>query len=196
MHTLPLLSFVLCTLQSVPVAQVCYANIQHASKLLIAMDLSSSSMIPFLTHSSINTGHLACLSFTFWICALSMVFSGSPEARRCVKYDFHHSYCKSVDSSCYVSFIIFSHCLKSIGVRCKLACWMIFLLVVSLSSLEFLPVAVNFSLRLNSLSCDKSLTTLLPRQNFMSRFLSTQHTLKSVCQFFFTFWVPLDLCTV
>jgi hypothetical protein len=167
MYTLSLLSFVLGTLQSVPVAQVCCANIQPASKLLIAMDLSSSSMIPFLTHSSINTGHPACLSFTFWICALSMVFSASSGALRCVKDDFHRSYCKSVDSSCRISFIVFNHCLKSIGVRCKLACWTLFLLAVNLSSLEVPLVTLNFSLHLNSLSRDKSPSTLL-LHNFSS----------------------------
>jgi hypothetical protein len=123
--TLSLLSFVLCTLQSVPVARVCCTNIQPAFKLLVTMDLSSSSMIPFLIHSSINTGHPACLSFTFRICALSMVFSASSGALRCVKVDFHWSYCKSVDLICHrVSSIVFSHCLKSFGVRCKLAFWM------------------------------------------------------------------------
>jgi hypothetical protein len=64
------------------------------------MDLSSSAMIPFLSHSSINTGHPACLSFTFQICALSVVFSASPRALHCGKVDFHHSYCESVHSSC------------------------------------------------------------------------------------------------
>jgi len=58
MYNFLLLSFVLCTLRSVLVARVCCANLQPASKLLVAMDLSSSSMIPFLVCSSINIGHL------------------------------------------------------------------------------------------------------------------------------------------
>jgi hypothetical protein len=126
MYTLSLLSFVLCTLQSVPIARVFYANLQPSSKLLVTMDLSSSTMIPFLTRSSINIGHPACLSFTFRICALSVVFSASPRALRCGKVDCHHSYCESIHSSCWVSFIIFSHCLNLVGVHCKLACWTIF----------------------------------------------------------------------
>jgi hypothetical protein len=63
------------------------------------MDLSPSSMIPFLIYSSINTGHPACLSFTFQICALSMVFSAIFRALRYVKFDCHWSYYKSIDSS-------------------------------------------------------------------------------------------------
>jgi hypothetical protein len=120
-YTLQLLSSVLCTLQSVPVARVCCANIQPASKLLVTMDLSSSAMIPSLARSSINTGHPACFSFTFRICALSVVFSASPGSFRCGKVDFHRLYCESVHSSCRVSFI-FSHCLKPVGVRCELVC--------------------------------------------------------------------------
>jgi hypothetical protein len=170
MYTLLLSSYVLFTLQSVPIAQVLCTNIQPASKLLVTMDLSSSTMIPFLTHSSINTGHPACFSFTFHICALSVVFSASPIALHCGKVDCHHSYCESVHSSCRVSFIVFSHCLNHVRVHCQLVCWAIFLLTVSLSSLEFLPVALSFFLHLNYLSQDKSPNTFLPRRIFPSRF--------------------------
>jgi hypothetical protein len=122
--TLPLLSFVLCTLQSVPVAQVCCANLQPAFKLLVAMDLSFSSIIPFLIRSSINTGHPACFSFTFRICVLSMIFSASSGAIHCVKADCHWSYCKSVNliSSCHLH--CFQSLLKVFGGHCRLAFWM------------------------------------------------------------------------
>jgi hypothetical protein len=170
MYTLPLLSSVLCTLQSAPVARVCCTNIRPTYKLLVFMDLSSYAMIPFLTCSTINIGHPACFSFTFWICALSVVFYLIPGALRCGKIDFHCSYCESVHSSFHVSFIIFSHCLKPVSVRCKLVCWTILLLVVSPSSLEFLHVMLNFFSRLNYLSCNKSPSTLLSHQIFLSRF--------------------------
>jgi hypothetical protein len=112
------------------------------------------------------------LDHTFWICALSVVFSASPGALRCGKDDCHCLYCESVHSSFCVSFI-FIHCLKPVGVCCELVCWTIFLLVVSLSSLEFLPVALNFFLCLNSLSLDKSPSTFPPRNNFLSHFPTT-----------------------
>jgi hypothetical protein len=97
-YTLQLLSSVLCTLQSVPVARVCCANIQPASKLLVTMDLSSSSMIPSLTHSIINTSHPVCFSFTIRVCALSVIFPASPGSFRCGKVDCHQLCCESVHS--------------------------------------------------------------------------------------------------
>jgi hypothetical protein len=135
MCTFPLLSFVLCTLQSVPVARVCCANLQPAFKLLVAMDLSSSSMISFLICSSINTGHPACLSFTFRICASSIVFSASSGALRYVKVVCHWSYCKSIDSILLRLLHCFQSFLKVFGARCKLAfCDELFLLAVNLFS--------------------------------------------------------------
>jgi len=83
--------------KSVPVAQVCCANIKPTLKTLVTMDLSSSSMISFLIYSSINIGHPPCFSITFRICVLSIVFSASSRALFCVKIVFHWSYCKSVD---------------------------------------------------------------------------------------------------
>jgi hypothetical protein len=77
--------------------------------------------------------------------------------------------CESIHSSCRVSFIVFSHCLKPVGVRCELVCWMIVLLATNLYSLEFLHGGPNFFLRLNSLSHDKFPNTLPPRRNFLSQ---------------------------
>jgi hypothetical protein len=134
------------------------------------MDLSSSAMIPFLTHSSINNGHPECLSFTFWICALSVVFSASHGALCCGKVDFHRFYYECVHSSFHVSFIVFSHFLNHVGVHCKIVCWTIFLLEVNLSSLEFIPVVLNLFSHIIYLSRDKSPSTLLPYLNFPSQF--------------------------
>jgi hypothetical protein len=93
-YTLQLLSFVLCTLRSVPIARVCCANIQPSSKLLITMDLVSSVMIPSLTHSDINSIHFACFSFTIRVYALFVVCPASPGFSRCGKDDFHQLCCK------------------------------------------------------------------------------------------------------
>jgi hypothetical protein len=109
--------------KSVPVARVCCANLQPAFKLLVTMDLSSSSMISFLICSSINIGHPSCFSITFRICALSIVFSASSGALRYVKVVFHWSYCKSVD----LILLCLLHCFQSLlkglyGARCILSC--------------------------------------------------------------------------
>jgi hypothetical protein len=88
-YTLQLLSSVLYTLRSVPVARVCCANLQPASKLLVTMDSVSSVMIPSLTHSVINASHSACISFTIRVYALSVIFPASPEFSHCGKVDFH-----------------------------------------------------------------------------------------------------------
>jgi hypothetical protein len=93
-YTLQLLSSVLCTLRSVPVARVCCANLQPASKLLVTMDSTSSVMIPSLAHSIINSSHPACFSFTIRVYALSVIFPASPEFSRCGKADFHQLCCE------------------------------------------------------------------------------------------------------
>jgi len=101
-----LLSSVLFTLRSVPVARVCCANLQPNSKHLITMDLASSAMIPSLTRSIINTNHPACFSFTIWVCVFSVIFPTSPGYFHCGKVDFHQLCCEFVQSilSCLLCF--------------------------------------------------------------------------------------------
>jgi hypothetical protein len=67
-------------------------------------------MISFLICSSINTGQPTCISFTFKICALSIVFSASSGALCCVKVVCHWLYCKSVD----LVFPRLLHCFQSL----------------------------------------------------------------------------------
>jgi hypothetical protein len=87
------------------------------------MDLSSSSMISFLIRSSIDTSHPSCLSFTFRICALSIVFPASFGSLCCVKFVCHSLYCKCVDSIFPHLLHFLSHFLKYFGSHCKLAFW-------------------------------------------------------------------------
>jgi hypothetical protein len=77
---------------------VCCANTQLASKILVTMDLSSSSMVPSLTRSSINTSHPACFSFTIRVCALYVIFFASLGSFRCGKADCHWLCCDSIHS--------------------------------------------------------------------------------------------------
>jgi hypothetical protein len=108
--------------KSVPVARICCTNLQPTFELLLAMDLSSSSMISFLIRSSINIGHPSCFSMTFIICVSPIVIPVRSGALRYVKFICCQSYCKSVDliSLCLL------HCFQSLlkllyGARCILS---------------------------------------------------------------------------
>jgi hypothetical protein len=94
--------------------QMCCINIWPSSKLLITMDSVSPVMIPSLTHPVINVSHSACISFTIWVYALSVIFPASPEFSRCRKADCHQLCCKPGQSR-------LSHfvCLKSWFGTCR-----------------------------------------------------------------------------
>jgi hypothetical protein len=62
------------------------------------MDLSSSTMIPFLAHSNINTSHPMCFSFTIQVCVLSVIFFESLGSFCCGKSDCHRLCCEFVHS--------------------------------------------------------------------------------------------------
>jgi hypothetical protein len=113
---------------------------------LLAMDLLSFSMISFYICSSINTRHPLCLSFTFRVCALSIVFSASSGALRCVNIIFFQSLRKSI-------LLIFLHLLHCFQPFLKVF-WSslqniflgeLFLLTVNLLPSEFPNVHVEFS---------------------------------------------------
>jgi hypothetical protein len=79
MYTLHLLSFVLRTLRSIPVARMCCENIHPSSKLLITMDLVSLIMIPSLTCPVINASLSTCILFSSRVYASSVTFPASPK---------------------------------------------------------------------------------------------------------------------
>jgi hypothetical protein len=113
-YTLQLLSSVLYTLRSVPVARVCCVNLQPAAKLLVTMDSVSSVMIPSLAHSVINSSHSACISFTIRVYAFSVIFLASPESSHCKKVDCHQL-CRKPGQSRLSCFF----CLKSWFGNCQ-----------------------------------------------------------------------------
>jgi hypothetical protein len=78
-YTLQLLSIVLYTLWSVPIAWMCCANIWPASKPLVTMDSMSLIMIPSITCPVINVSCFVCILFTSQVYALSIIIPTSPE---------------------------------------------------------------------------------------------------------------------
>jgi hypothetical protein len=190
MYTLQLLSYVLCTLRSVPITRVFCTNLHPASKLLITIDLLSSSMIPSLAHSSINTSNPTCFSFTFRVCALSGILLASLESFCCGKVDCHRLCCESFHSICRISFI-FNHGFKLVGFQDELLHRTIILLAVKLPSSEFFPIMLNFFPHLNSLSRNKYLSALPPRQNFMSCFPTMMSLLLSFITMLISFYIKI-----
>jgi hypothetical protein len=78
-YTLQLLSAVLYTPRSVPVARMCCENIRLASKSKVTMDSVSHGMIPALLCLVINSGFSACIMLTNQVYALSVILPTSPD---------------------------------------------------------------------------------------------------------------------
>jgi len=120
-YTPQLLSCVLYTLRSVPVARMCFANIQPASKLLITMDSMSSVMIPSLTRSVINASHSTCILFTNRVYASSIIFPATPEFLSAGKLIAINYFTNRASQDCHVLSIL-NHGLDLVGVGHKLVC--------------------------------------------------------------------------